>query len=63
MPYLIKKVNDKYKLYNIKKKEYVNKSFLSKETALSAGKNYMKYRKEEPLVKGNKILNKKNINK
>jgi len=63
MPYLIKKVNDKYKLYNIKKKEYVNKSFLSKETALNAGKNYMKYRKEEPLVKGNKILNKKNINK
>jgi len=63
MPYLIKKVNDKYKLYNIKKKEYVNKSFLSKETALNAGKNYMKYRKEKPVVKGNKILNKKNINK
>ena len=62
MPYLVKKVDDKYKLYNIKKKEFVNKEFNSKQTAISAGKNYMKYRKEIPIVKGNKILNKKNIN-
>lgn len=58
MPYQIKKVGKKYKLYNIKKKEYVNKEFNSKETAISAGKNYMRYRKETPIVKGNKILNK-----
>ena len=58
MPYLIKKVKNKYKLYNIKKKEFVNKTFNSKETAISAGKNYMRYRKEKPIVQGNKILNK-----
>lgn len=58
MPYQIKKVGKKYKLYNIKKKEYVNKEFNSKESAISAGKNYMRYRKETPIVKGNKILNK-----
>ena len=58
MPYQIKKVGSKYKLYNIKKKEFVNKTFNSKETAISAGKNYMRYRKEKPIVQGNKILNK-----
>tara|TARA_R110002012_G_scaffold316436_1_gene531384 strand:- start:6789 stop:6974 length:186 start_codon:yes stop_codon:yes gene_type:complete len=61
MPYQIKKVGKKYKLYNLHKKQYVNKEFNSKESALSAGKNYMRYRKEIPVVKGNKILNKKKM--
>ena len=59
MPYQIKKVGDKYRLYNLSKKVFVNKFFNSKESAISAGKNYMRYRKEIPIVKGNKILNKK----
>ena len=59
MPYQIKKVGDKYRLYNLSKKVFVNKYFNSKESAISAGKNYMRYRKEIPIVKGNKILNKK----
>lgn len=58
MPYQIKKVGDKYRLYNLSKKVFVNKFFNSKESAISAGKNYMRYRKEIPIVKGNKILNK-----
>ena len=56
MPYQIKKEGDKYKLYNLKKKEFVNKLFNSKETAIKAGFNFMKYRKEEPILKGNKIF-------
>jgi len=59
MPYQIKKVGDKYKLYNLKKKEFVNKTFNSKESAIKAGMNYMKFRKEKPVLKGNKLLNKK----
>ena len=59
MPYQVKKVGEKYQLWNIKKKEYIKKVFNSKESAISAGKNFMRYRKEEPYVVGNKILNKK----
>ena len=58
MPFQIKKIGKKYKLWNIKKKVYVKKEFNSKETAVSAGMNYMKYRKEKPYLKGNKILSK-----
>ena len=56
MPYEIKKMNDKYKLYNIKKKEFVNKEFNSKETAVKAGINYGRYRKEKLILKGNKLV-------
>jgi len=59
MPFLIIKKNDKYLLKNIKKNTIVKKEFKSKETAVNAGFNYMKYRKEKPVLKGNKILNKK----
>lgn len=58
MPYQVKKVGDKYKLWKIKEKVFVNKTFNSKESAISTAKNYMRYRKEKPIVKGNKILNK-----
>jgi hypothetical protein len=62
MPYQIKKqVNGNktvYKLYNIKKKEFVKINFKSKESAVSAGIRYMKYRKENPVLVGNKLLNK-----
>tara|TARA_B100000212_G_C27354019_1_gene524970 strand:- start:240 stop:425 length:186 start_codon:yes stop_codon:yes gene_type:complete len=61
MPYQIKKINGKYKLYNLKKKEFVNKTFNTKESAISAGKNYMRYRKEKPVLKGNKLLNAKKL--
>lgn len=56
MPYQVKKVGDKYQLWNITKKEYVNKKYNSKETAVKSGMNFMRYRKEKPYLKGNKIL-------
>jgi len=58
MPFQIKKVGKKYKLWNLMKKTFINKEFKTKETAISAGMNYMRYRKEKPFVKGNKILSK-----
>jgi hypothetical protein len=56
MPYQIKKINNVYKLWNIKKKIFVNINYKSKETAQKAGMNFMRYRKEKPYIKGNKIL-------
>ena len=56
MPYQIKKINNVYKLWNIKKKIFVNINYKSKETAQKAGINFMRYRKEKPYIKGNKIL-------
>ena len=61
MPYEIRQKGNKFKLYNLHKKEYVNIDFKSKESALNAGKNFMRYRKEIPVVKGNRILNKKKL--
>tara|TARA_R100000231_G_C5312777_1_gene160931 strand:+ start:221 stop:412 length:192 start_codon:yes stop_codon:yes gene_type:complete len=63
MPYQIKKVNGKYKLYNLKKKEFVKTNYKSKETAVKAGMNFMKYRKEKPVLVGNKLINKKDKKK
>jgi len=61
MPYQVKKVGKYWKLWKIKEKVFVKARFKSRETAISQAKNYMRYRKEEPIVKGNKILNKKKI--
>lgn len=58
MPFEVKREGNKWRLFNIHKKEYTKTNFKSKETAISAGKNYMRYRNENPIVKGNKILSK-----
>ena len=43
MPWRIDKVCDKFKLYNLDKKKYVNKSFNTRASASSARKNYARY--------------------
>ncbi len=48
MPYRIDKKGDKFKLYNIKKKEYVNKEFNSKEN-FNKTKPITKWEKENTL--------------
>ena len=58
MPYQVKKVGNKYKLYNLHKKQYVKVSFNTRESAIRQGKNFMRYRKEKPVLKGNKLVNK-----
>ena len=61
MPYKVEKKDNVYKLFNLTKKEYVKKDFKTKESAISAGKNYMRFRREEPILKGNRILNRKKM--
>jgi len=46
-------------LWRIKQKTYVKKTFNSKQSAINAGKAYMRYRGEKPYLSGNKLLNKK----
>lgn len=58
MPYLIKKVDGKYKLWKINEKKYVNKTYNTKQSAINAGKRFMEYRREKPVLVGNKLLNK-----
>ena len=55
MPYKIKKIKDRYQLYNIKKKKPIKKLFNTKASAVSAGKNYGNYRGEKLKLKGNKL--------
>jgi|TARA_R100000329_G_C7614365_1_gene218065 hypothetical protein len=52
MPFVVKKVEDKYKIYNKDKKRFVNKTFNSRKSAMSAKKNYENYEKRNN--KGNK---------
>ena len=57
MPYQIKKVGKSFKLYNLHKKKYVNVNYKTKQTAINAGRNFMRYRGEKNVVlKGNKLL-------
>ena len=57
MPFRIDKVGSKFKLFNLKKKEYAKKEFNSKEGAIGFGKNSIRFReKKNSKVVGNKIL-------
>ena len=57
MPFKIEKSGDKFKLFNIHKKEYVKKEFNSREGAIGFGKNAIRFReKKKSKIVGNKIL-------
>ena len=57
MPFRIDKKGDKYKLFNLTKKEYVKKDFVSREGAIGFAKNAIRYReKKTAMVKGDKVL-------
>jgi len=58
MPFKIVQEKDgKYKLFNIHKKKYAKPKFNTKESATSAGKNFIKYReRKDSKVVGNRIL-------
>ena len=59
MPFLVTRQPDgRYRLYNMHKKEYAKPYFNTKETAISAGRNLMRYRGEKSYVVGNRILKK-----
>ena len=59
MPFQVKKVDGGYRLWRIKSKTFAKPLFKTRESAINQGKNFMRYRGETPIVKGNKILNKK----
>tara|TARA_R110000824_G_scaffold373331_3_gene563743 strand:- start:1096 stop:1284 length:189 start_codon:yes stop_codon:yes gene_type:complete len=58
MPFKVVKKGNKYRLWKIKERKYAKASFNSKASAVSQAKNWMKYRKEKPIVKGNFIITK-----
>jgi len=62
MPYKVMKMGDHFQLFNLTQKRIVNTKFRTKESAINQGKNWMRFRKEKPIVKGNRILNAKKIN-
>ena len=53
MPFEIRKVGDKFRLYNLHKKKFAKPSFNSKETAINAGKRYISFREK----KASKVMN------
>ena len=48
MPYQVKKIKNKYKLYNLHTKKYVNVNYSTKQKAINSAKVFMKYRREKP---------------
>ena len=57
MPYRIDAKKGLFFLWNINKKKYVEIPFKSRQTAINAGKNYIRFReKTKSKVVGNKIL-------
>jgi len=58
MPYKVINIGGtKYKLWNLNKRQFAPIVFNSKESALNQGVNWMRYRREQPVIVGNKIIN------
>ena len=47
MPFKIVKENNKYRLYNLEKKQFTKKSFNTRQSALNMKKTYMNYDKKK----------------
>ena len=47
MPFRVDKVKDKFKLFNLTKKEYAKKEFNSMEGAIGFGKNSIRFRERK----------------
>lgn len=59
MPFkVVKKKDNYYYLYRINEKTFAKSKFKTKESAINQAKNWMRYRKEKPVVKGNLITGK-----
>jgi len=46
-------------LKRLKDNVIINTLFKTRQSAINAGMNFMRFRGEEPILKGNRILNKK----
>lgn len=58
MPFQVEKKNNFYQLKKLKEGTYAKSKFKTRESAINQAKNWMRYRKEVPVVKGNRILKK-----
>ena len=59
MPFSIHKLsNGKYGIKRIKDGNFIKLEFLTKKSAINQAKNYMRFRKEDPIVIKNKVLSK-----
>ena len=47
MPFRVDKVGDKYKLYNLDKKQYTKKTFNTRKAANNMKRTYMNYHKKK----------------
>ena len=47
MPWRVDKKKEGYKLYNLDKKRYVNKTFKTRQSAINARRNYSNYYKNK----------------
>ena len=54
MPFRIHKVDDKFKLYNLEKKQYTKRSFNTRQAANNMKKVYMSYDKKKTTPKKKK---------
>jgi hypothetical protein len=45
MPYEVKKVGEKYRLWNISKKQYAKPTYKTRQSAKNAAANFMRYDK------------------
>jgi len=63
MPYQIIQKNNKYKLFNLAKQQFVKVDYKSRDSAINAGKRFMEYRKEKPVVKGDRIVDSRRTGK
>ena len=61
MPYEVKKIGNRFQLFNLNTKRLLMVRFKTKESSINQGKNWIRFRKEKPIVKGNRILNSKKI--
>ena len=59
MPYKIVQDDKHFHLINMKTNKMIKTKYNSKQSAINSGKNFMRFRNENPIVKGNKILNSK----
>ena len=57
MPYKVVDIKGKFKLWNLHKRSYATVVFNSKKAAQNQAMNWMRYRRENPVIVGNRILN------
>jgi hypothetical protein len=59
MPYKIVQDGKHFHLINLNTNKMIKTKYNSKQSAINSGKNFMRFRNEKPILKGNKLLSSK----